>query len=93
MTQCTGPEQDKVFKHALEVVDKWLETGPTQMATAIRELLDASREQRDPQWMLVEDTKIRTIAQEQWFLHNSTIMWGFFHTSWNEVIKRHQIGT
>ena len=33
--------------------------------------------------------EIRSIAQEQWFLSNITIMWGFLHTSWNNVIKRH----
>jgi len=49
----------------MEIVDEWLATGLKQMAIAIKELLNASREQKDPEWSTIDDMEIRTIAQEQ----------------------------
>jgi len=36
---------------------------------------------------------MRTIAQEQWFVSHIKIMWGFFHKSWNELVKKYLVGT
>ena len=93
VTQCKGTEQDKIFQKSMEMVDEWLATGPIQMSVAIKELLNASREQRDPVWTIIDDMEIRAIAQEQWFLSNITIMWGFFHKSWNDIVQKHLLGT
>ena len=80
------------FQESMEVVDEWLATGPKQMAIAIKELLNASKDQKDPpEWSTIHDMEIRMIAQEQWFLSNIIIMWGSFHKSWNEIVKRHLV--
>ena len=64
VTQCRGTEQDNIFQKSTEVVDEWLATGPKKMAIVIKELLNTSREQKDPKWSTINDMETRTIAQE-----------------------------
>ena len=72
----------------MEVVDKWLEQSPKQMAIAIKELLLAFREARDPIWSNIKDVKILEIAKAQWFLSNNIIMF-FLHKSWDKIMMQH----
>jgi len=50
VAQCRGADSDDVFKTTMEGVDEWLKQSPKQMAIAIRELILAFREAREPIW-------------------------------------------
>jgi len=57
-----GAEPNGDFKITMEVMDKWLEQSPKQMAIAIGELILAFREVRDPVWTNINDNEILEIA-------------------------------
>ena len=89
LTQYRGADSDDIFKTTMERVDRWLKQSPKQMAIAIKELIVAFREAREPIWTNIDHEEILEIAKAQWFLSNPTIMWGFLHKSWDKVMEKH----
>ena len=65
VAQCRGADSDDNFKTTMEGVDEWLKQSPPKMAIAIRELILAVREARDPIWTNIGDGGILGIGKAQ----------------------------
>ena len=84
---------DEIFNQAMATVTEWLDKGPKHLALAITELIHAHRYEYEPDYHVSDDPDTRKVMRHQWRMGDISLIWGFFHTDWKNIIDEHLHGT
>ena len=77
----------------METVQEWLDQGPSQLALAITELIHAHRYTHEPNWNILDNLETQQVMRHQWKMGAISLIWGFFHTDWKNIIDEYLHGT
>ena len=81
-----GSGADEILTTAMEMVQEWLDQGPSQFTLAITELIHAHRYNHEPNWHIIDDLETQQIMRHQWKMGEISLIWGFFHTDWKKIL-------
>jgi len=90
---CKGTDTQELYASGLHSVTEHFLDGPFHVEQAIVELIQAYRDERQPDFEIIDDDDVRSAMQSQWDMGPSLLLWGVLHTEWEDIITEHLAGT